>query len=99
MRLFRIREFLVSRLWFVPILCVLGGVALSFGTIAVDRLFGGSAVPRVLSGDPDAALAILTTVAASMVTLTGLVLTVTMVVVQLAMGQFSPRVLRTILRD
>ena len=41
----------------------------------------------------------LTTVAASMVTLTALVLTITMVVVQLAMGQFTPRVLRTILRD
>ena len=34
-----------------------------------------------------------------MVTLTALVLTITMVVVQLAMGQFTPRVLRTILRD
>ena len=99
MRVFRIREKLGSSLWFVPLLCVLGGVVLSFVTIALDRWSGGSAVPRSLSGDPDAALSILTTVAASMVTLTGLVLTVTMVVVQLAMGQFSPRVLRTILRD
>jgi uncharacterized membrane protein len=87
----------MSSLGFVPILCVLGGVALSFGTIAVDR--AGSLVPRSISGDPDAALAVLTTVAASMVTLTGLVLTITMVVVQLATGQFTPRVLRTILRD
>jgi uncharacterized membrane protein len=79
-------------------LCVLAGVGLSFATIAVDRLLG-SVVPRSMSGDPDAALAILTTVAASMVTLTGLVLTITMVVVQLATGQFTPRVLRTILRD
>jgi uncharacterized membrane protein len=96
---FRVRDYFTSRLWFVPVLCVLAGVALSFATIAVDRLAGGSAVPQSLSGDADAALAILTTVAASMVTLTGLVLTITMVVVQLAMGQFTPRVLRTILRD
>jgi uncharacterized membrane protein len=82
----------------VPILCVLGGVALSLVTIAVDRLSGGF-VPTSLSGDADSARSILTTVATSMVTLTGLVLTVTMVVVQLAMGQFTPRVLRTILRD
>ena len=95
---FRIWNHLSSSLWFVPIVCVLAGVALSFGTIAIDRALG-SFVPRSLSGDPDAALAILTTVAASMVTLTGLVLTITMVVVQLATGQFTPRVLRTILRD
>ena len=95
---FRVWNYLSSSLWFVPILCVLAGVALSFGTIALDRA-AGSVVPRSLSGDPDAALAILSTVAASMVTLTGLVLTITMVVVQLAMGQFTPRVLRTILRD
>jgi uncharacterized membrane protein len=99
MRHFRVREYLLSSLWFVPVLCVLAGVALSLGTIALDRLFGGSLVPTSLSGDPNAALAILTTVAASMVTLTAIVLTITMVVVQLAMGQFTPRVLRTILRD
>ena len=34
-----------------------------------------------------------------MVTLAALVLTITMVVVQLAMGQFSPRIVQTILRD
>ena len=97
MQKFRIWNHLSSSLWFVPILCVLAGISLSFGTIAIDRSV--SFVPRSLSGDPDAALAILTTVAASMVTLTGLVLTITMVVVQLATGQFTPRVLRAILRD
>jgi len=95
---FRIWAYLRSSLWFVPILCVLVGVGLSFATIAIDRSVG-TVVPRSLSGDPEAALAILTTVAMSMVTLTGLVLTITMVVVQLAMGQFTPRVIRTILRD
>jgi uncharacterized membrane protein len=98
MRRFRVWDYLRSSLWFVPVLCVLGGVGLSFATIAFDRSFS-TAVPRSLSGDPDAARAILMTVAASMVTLTGLVLTITMVVVQLAMGQFTPRVLRAILRD
>lgn len=97
MRRFRIWNHLSSSLWFVPILCVLAGICLSFGTIALDRSV--SVVPHSLSGDPDAALAILTTVAASMVTLTGLVLTITMVVVQLATGQFTPRVLRAVLRD
>jgi uncharacterized membrane protein len=94
-----LREYLVSRLWFVPLLCVIGGVLLSVVTLWLDRQLGDGTVPRELTGDPDGAFVILATIATSMVTLTTLVLTVTMVVVQLAMQQFSPRVLRTILRD
>jgi uncharacterized membrane protein len=90
---------LKSSLWFVPVLCVLAGVVLSFGTIAVDRYFDYEALPTRLVGGPDAAAYILSTVAASMVSLTALVLTITMVVVQLAMGQFSPRIVQRILRD
>ena len=88
-----------SSLWFVPVLCVLAGSVLSFGTIALDRLFDYQAIPSSLVGGPDAATAILSTVAASMVSLTALVLTITMVVVQLAMGQFSPRIVQRILQD
>ena len=88
-----------SSLWLVPVLCVLAGAALSFGTIAVDRYFDYEALPTRLVAGPDAAAAVLSTVAASMVSLTALVLTITMVVVQLAMGQFSPRIVQRILRD
>jgi uncharacterized membrane protein len=88
-----------SSLWFVPVLCVLVGAALSFGTLAVDRHFGYDALPWSVVGDPYAAAAILSTVAASMVSLAALVLTITMVVVQLAMGQFTPRIVQQILRD
>jgi uncharacterized membrane protein len=86
-------------LWFVPLACVLAGVALSLVTIAIDRAFDYDLVPEWLSGGPDAAMEILGTVAASMVSLAALVLTITMVVVQLAMGQFSPRIVQRILED
>jgi uncharacterized membrane protein len=86
-------------LWFVPLACVLAGVALSLGTIAVDKAFDYELVPHWISGGPDAAMEILGTVAASMVSLAALVLTITMVVVQLAMGQFSPRIVQRILED
>jgi uncharacterized membrane protein len=86
-------------LWFIPVMCVLAGVVVSIGTIAVDRRFDYEAVPRWLTGGPDAASAILETIAASMVSLAALVLTITMVVVQLAMGQFSPRIVQTFLQD
>ena len=52
-----------------------------------------------MTGGPDAAVAILETIAVSMVSLATLVLTITMVVVQLAMGQFSPRIVQTFLQD
>jgi uncharacterized membrane protein len=90
---------LYSSLWLVPALCVVAGVALSIATIAIDQWLGPNLIPRVLTGGPDAAIAILGTIATSMVTLAALVLTITMVVVQLAMGQFSPRIVRTILQD
>ena len=88
-----------SSLWFVPVLCVLAGVAISFGTITLDRAFDYQAISQVIVGRPTSANAILTTIAVSMVSLATLVLTITMVVVQLAMGQFSPRIVQRILRD
>ena len=99
MKQWRLIIHLRSSLWFVPVLCVLAGAAISFATIALDRVFEYKALPRSLVGGPDAATAVLSTVAASMVSLTALVLTITMVVVQLAMGQFSPRIVQRILRD
>ena len=88
-----------SNLWFIPVMCVVAGVVLSLATITVDRALGFEVIPRWMTGGPDAALAILTTIAVSMVSLATLVLTITMVVVQLAMGQFSPRIVQTFLRD
>jgi uncharacterized membrane protein len=88
-----------SRLWVIPVLCVMAGIVLSLSTIAIDRAWDFELLPRWLTGGPDAAIAVLTTIAASMVSLATLVLTITMVVVQLAMGQFSPRIVQTFLRD
>jgi uncharacterized membrane protein len=99
MRLAKPFSRLSTGLWFVPLMCVLAGVALSIGTIAIDKAYHYKLVPEAISGGPDAALQILGTVAASMVSLAALVLTITMVVVQLAMGQFSPRIVQRILQD
>jgi uncharacterized membrane protein len=96
---FRIVDHIRQSLWFVPVMCVLGGVALSFSTLWIDDHFHHDLIPQSLTGGPDAALAILAAVATSMVSLAALVLTITMVVVQLAMGQFSPRIVQTILKD
>ena len=99
MRLRKLAVAVGSSLWFVPVMCVLAGAAISFGTIALDRAFEYHAIPQELVGRPTSATAILNTIAVSMVSLATLVLTITMVVVQLAMGQFSPRIVQRILRD
>ncbi len=99
MRQARLFNSIGQSLWFVPVLCVLLGAVLSFATIAIDRSFDYELIPQRYVGGPDAAMDILSTVAASMVSLAALVLTITMVVVQLAMGQFSPRIVQRILRD
>ncbi len=98
-RPFQVLSHVRGSLWFVPVLCVGAGVALSFLTVWIDERSGYSIVSQSLTGGPDAALAVLGAVATSMVSLAALVLTITMVVVQLAMGQFSPRIVQPILKD
>ncbi|MBA3418282.1 MAG: DUF2254 domain-containing protein [Geodermatophilaceae bacterium] len=99
MKIFKLLDHVRTSLWFVPVICVLAGVALSVGTLAVDRSSDYKLIPNTFTGGPDNAVAILSTIAASMVSLAALVLTITMVVVQLAMGQFSPRIVQTFLQD
>jgi uncharacterized membrane protein len=99
MRLRKLAVTVRSSLWFLPVTCVVAGAAISFGTIALDRAFDYQAISHGLVGSATSATAILSTIAFSMVSLATLVLTITMVVVQLAMGQFSPRIVQRILRD
>jgi uncharacterized membrane protein len=96
---FHLRHRVTTSLWFIPVICVIAGVVLAVITIAIDRATHGSLLSTSVTGDPNAAVAILSTAAASMVSLTALVLTITGVVVQLAMGQFSPRSVRPFLQD
>jgi uncharacterized membrane protein len=95
----RARHRLRGELWIVPLLCVLATILLSMITVAIDRAFDDRLVPTSITGEPGAVSSILATIASSMVTLTTLVLTVTTVAVQLAMGQFSPRIVRALLQD
>lgn len=97
--LYKIYKNISTSLWLIPVLCVLIGFGISFITLAIDRANDYQLFPRSLVGGPEAAMEVLTTVAASMVNLAVLVLTIVLVVVQLAMGQFSPRIVQRLLRD
>jgi uncharacterized membrane protein len=99
MRRFRLWHALARRFWFVPSLGVVGGIVLSLVTVAVDRRSQNGLLSQSIVGNGADAQSILTSIATSVVTLTSMVLTVTLVAVQLAMGQFSPRIVRALLDD
>lgn len=99
-RVFSFRERLRMSLWFVPALCVAGAVALAAATVAIDRRIPQERTAWFLfAGGPESARNLLSTIAAAMVTSLSLIFSVTMVVLQLASGQYSSRVLRSFIRD
>lgn len=94
----RVRERLREALWVIPAAAVAVGLALGFVLVRVDVDLGG--VDTVLfSGGPDEARTILSVLVGALVTVTGLVFSSTVVALQIASQQFSPRLLRTFLRD
>ena len=87
-------------LWFIPTTAVAAGVGLAAALVALDqRIPEWRGWPLIFSGGPESARNLLSTIAAAMVTSISLIFSVTMVVLQLASAQYSPRVLRTFLRD
>ncbi len=96
-RRFRLLHHLRTSLWVLPVVMVAGGALLSLLTLSLDPV--GELVPQDVSGDPNAALQVLYLISFAMLTLTGLVLSLVVVAVQLAMGTFSPRIVRQILHD
>jgi uncharacterized membrane protein len=99
MRLFRLRYAIRSSLWLVPLLCLLAGALLVTGTLALDRQSGYRLVPQSVTGTATDAQTVLSVFATATASLTSLVLTVTLVAIQLAMGQFSPRIVAALLTD
>lgn len=86
-------------LWALPLAFAAGGVALACITIAIDRATDDDLVPQSLVGTPTAAQVALQVIAQSIFTLSTVVLSLTLVVVQLAMAQFSPRIVAALLGD
>ena len=87
-----------TSLWFIPAVMLTAAALLSFGSIAVDRRLT-SAIPLAYGGAADGARAVLSTIATSMVTVAGVVFSITIVALALASQQFGPRVLRNFMQD
>src|SRR5246500_5250318 len=96
------REELRTNLWLVPTILVLGGLGLFAVTLRLDQAaYQGRLRPPtwVISGTADAARQILTSIAASVITVVGIVFSITIVTLTLASTQFGPRMLRNFIRD
>jgi uncharacterized membrane protein len=96
------REAVRTNLWLVPMVEVVGAVGLYVVTHAIDRAAyrGSVSLPSwVIFGSADAARQILTTLAAAVITVVGVVFSITIVTLTLASTQFGPRMLRNFIRD
>ncbi|MCW2996580.1 MAG: conserved rane protein of unknown function [Solirubrobacterales bacterium] len=96
---YRLHHVVRTRLWLVPLLCMLAGATLAAVTIAIDRSSDYGLVSQDWTGTPTDVQTILSTAVSSLVSLITVVLGLTLVAIQLAMGQFSPRIVRTLLGD
>ncbi len=90
---------LISGLWFVPGTIALLGLVLAVGVLSLDHVTGPVTSFLVFGGSASAARAVLSAIAGSLITIAGLVLSITVVTLQLVSSQYSSRVLRTFLAD
>lgn len=91
-----------SSFWFVPIIMAAGAVTLAFVTVALDprvtdwlRLTLGWTFVQGAAG----ASTMMGTIAGSMITIAGVVFSMTLVALSLASSQFGPRMLRNFMSD
>lgn len=98
-----VAERLRNSYWFVPSLMLLGSAVLAGATIRIDDGFDPEKIEwlgqLVYSGGPDGAREVLGTIASSMITVAGVVFSITIVTLQLASSQFGPRMLSNFMRD
>jgi uncharacterized membrane protein len=91
---------LTHRFWAVPLLFAVAAAVLALGVTAIDDSLDTSLrLPFLFAGGPEGARALLSAIITSMISFTGLVFSITIVVLQLTSSQFSPRVLRSFLED
>jgi uncharacterized membrane protein len=93
---FRLRQFVRGSIWLVP---VLGGAVGSLCGIAAAETRGLYSLPEGWTYSAGTAQAVLASVVSASVGLTGFVVTVSVLIVQMATGTFSARYMRLFYRD
>ena len=90
-----------SSFWFTPTVMAAFSAAIAFGAVFLDRRLPDSwhAGGLGYGGGPEGARAVLSVIASSMITVAGVVFSITIVALTLASSQFGPRLLRNFMRD
>lgn len=100
LRLERMKEHIKTSLWPAPTVATVVAIALGVVLPLLDRRIGQDRHGWFLfEGGAESARSFLSTISSSMISLTALVFSITVLVLQLASGQFSPRVIRTFLQE
>ena len=95
-------DYLRGTYWAVPSAMAAAAVGLSVAMIQLDEATTATMLERwswVYTGGPEGARAVLSTIAASMITVAGVTFSITIVALTLASQQFGPRLLKNFLRD
>ena len=101
-QIFKYWDRIRSSFWFVPAVMAAAAVALSFGSIMLDETvkdWSALGLNWIFSGDTEGAATILGTLAGSMITITGVVFSMTLVALSLASSQLGPRLLHNFMSD
>jgi uncharacterized membrane protein len=98
-RILLAREWVRERFWVVPTALLVTGMAVGVVVSRADSIPGLDQVGGGLPVRSSSAEALLGIIAASMLTFVGVVFTITLVALQLASAQLSPRVIRTFARS
>lgn len=92
-----------TQLWPIPTVAVLAALLLGVGLPELDAALGDDLSPAasewLFGGDAGAARTLLAAIASSLITVTALTFSLTVVTLQLASSQFSPRLLRSFTSD
>lgn len=98
-----IREAVNTRLWPIPLLTIVSavilGVLLPILDARVDEVLPDPVIALLFNGGPDSARAVLSAITGSLITATSLTFSLTVVALQLASNQASPRLLRLFASD
>jgi len=96
------REALRTTLWVVPAAMVAAAILLFGVTYGLDRAIanGRLSLPGwAIAGEADASRQVLIGIAAAVITVAGVMFSITILALQLASQQFGPRMLRNFIRD